>query len=159
MNVLLAGLLISVFAFAVHLTLWKIRVPRHQTRALFVIFFVSAFLVFLKGQSLAWSEAAYAFFLVVCVGFCYATFYTAVEGSSPSLDIMLMLLDARRGMSRGELLDAMTDEALVLARLDDLVRCGMVIDRDGRYLLAPSGAAFISIFIRFRSWIKAGKGG
>lgn len=158
MRLLIAGVLTLFVAFGAHVALWKVCVPRRQTRTLFLIFMGAASLVLLK-ERLGWMEAVYLFFFVGSIALAYASFYTTIEGSSPSLDILLMLDGSRAGVCRQEILNILNDDYLVLSRLDDLVSCGMARYAGGRYRLAPAGATFVSIFILFRRLILAGKGG
>jgi hypothetical protein len=113
----------------------------------------------IAAQPLSAIQVVYLLTMVGAIGISYAAFYTAVEADSPSLDIMLLLDRSASGVSQQALLDIFNDEVLVLSRLEDLVRCRMVIFQDGRYRIAASGEAFISVFIRFRKLLNAGKGG
>jgi hypothetical protein len=159
MKILIPGLLAIVLALGVHLALWKVRVPQRQTRTLLIIFSVSGLLMILAVRPLSAIQAVYLLTMVGTVGFAYVVFYTAVEADSPSLDIMLILEGSRSGVSEKALLDIFNDEVLVLARLEDLVRCRMVVYQEGRYRIAASGAAFTAVFIAFRKLLNVGKGG
>jgi hypothetical protein len=158
MNVLIAGGMALLLAWGAHVVLWKVRVPRRQTRTLLILFAGMALLAGLERRLNA-LETVYLFMMVGTVGFAYATFFTTVEADSPSLDILLWLDKAAGGVTQEELLSVLNDDVLVLARLDDLVRCGMVVLRKGRFEATSSGRAFIAVFVNFRRLINAGKGG
>jgi hypothetical protein len=158
MNVLIAGGMALLLAWGAHVVLWKVRVPRRQTRTLLILFAGAAFFMVLMRR-LGALEAVYLLTMVGTVGFAYATFFTTVEADSPSLDILLRLDCDHGGVSEDELLSVLNDDVLVLARLDDLVRCGMVALRAGRFEATSSGRAFIAVFVNFRRLINAGKGG
>jgi hypothetical protein len=159
MKILVLGFLAIVLALGTHGTLWKIRVPQRQTRTLLILFAASGLIAAIAAQPLSAIQVVYLLTMVGAIGISYAAFYTAVEADSPSLDIMLLLDRSASGVSQQALLDIFNDEVLVLSRLEDLVRCRMVIFQDGRYRIAASGEAFISVFIRFRKLLNAGKGG
>jgi hypothetical protein len=88
----------------------------------------------------------------------YAVTYSAVQADSPTMTIVLEL-ERRRGASRDELLGTLTDAALVRPRLDDLVAGGLVVARDGRYVIGPRGSAMARIWIGYRTLLRMEKGG
>lgn len=158
MSVLVSGLTALALGFAAHILFWKVSLPRHQTRVLFALL-AGASVVTMLIRPLAAPEIVYFLALVGAVSVAYVIFYTTVEGSSPSLDILMILDRSRTGVSQEEMLRRLDDQILVLDRLEDLLRCGMVVYRQERYRIAPSGAVFVWVFIGFRKLLRAGKGG
>jgi hypothetical protein len=127
MTPLLTALGLFLSAFAAHLALWRIRIPRRQTRALV--------LVFVAVPPLAWAAARIAG-VTAAPGFpppadltgiglfyagaacCYLITYAGVEEASPSLLIIRALeAAADRGSSRAELAAVVTEERFVEPRI------------------------------------------
>jgi len=86
-----------LFAFVLHLTLWRWRLPKAQLKALLVIFalvWAVAALSILAGVAGAGSFAAGSLvgFLYFCLTYwsaalCYVITYSAMEGDSPTLSL------------------------------------------------------------------------
>lgn len=169
MNVALLGLGIVALAFGVHVLVWRIRLPRRQTKALLAIF-LSALAVGLclaafwpPAQALApddiWGYAHVALF-VVAVMAAYTITYTAVEADSPTL-VMVMRIRAAGpgGLDRKAFEALLTDELLVLPRLRDMVRDGTATLEGGRYRLTAKGWRFARIFGVYRRLLGGEMGG
>lgn len=100
-----------------------------------------------------------AFFYVALV-FAYITTYSAVEVDSPSLLIVLKIAEAgARGLRHEELLKALGDDVVVLPRLADLARGGMVTPAADKFFISAKGRFFCGIFVLFRRLLGAPKGG
>jgi len=158
---LLAGALMS------HIALWRISLPRHQTRVLLVIFFA----VFACGAVLSTTklpgirpldayEWAKAVVLYASVMLAYLTTYSAVEVDSPSLVFVLEIYKrAHRGYPEKEFYEKWNDEYLLRPRVDDLVHAGFLKRKEQRYALTARGRIFVSVFVFFRSLLHLPKGG
>jgi hypothetical protein len=160
-------------AFAVHLAVWRIRLPRRHTRAIAAIFLgvQGAVLASLPRLAAAFPALGIpspvpAATWVSLSGFAlsatmaYAITYTAIEADSPSLVLALAIGRAGAGgLSREEILRDMTDATLVDPRIRDLVRDGLVrIDGD-RYRITPKGRCMARLFARHRRLLGLGTGG
>lgn len=169
MNVVLLGLGIVALAFGVHILVWRIRLPRRQTKALLAIF-LGALAVGLclaafwpSAHALApddiWGQAHVALFVLAVMG-AYVITYTAVEADSPTL-VMVMLIRAAgpEGLDRKVFAALLTDELLVLPRLRDMVRDGTAIMEGGRYRLTAKGRRFARIFGAYRRLLGGEMGG
>lgn len=172
MTVLFYGFLSFCCAFFIHLAVWKFRVPLRQTDAIFKIFILFLLLYVLILRS----APGISFFgiappqslpdlLRMCIFYitamsAYIITYSAVEANSPSLAIVLKIaVSGKDGLDKNKLKATMTDEELLLPRLNDLVRDGLAVFDDNRYRISGKGSLFISIFIFFRKLLGAAKGG
>jgi hypothetical protein len=173
MRVFIWGMGIFCFAFLLHIAIWKVRIPKRQTRAIIFIFFgvlaawvTAAFIISIAPMPLTAllprdpAEYAHVILFVGMLSLYYISFYTLIEADSPSFMIALKVDEAgKRGLEEKEIFSFFTDEMLVLRRLDDLVHASMVSFRDGRYRIRTSGAIFIRPFIWFRKVLGCGIGG
>lgn len=173
MPVLIWGLAFVSLAFVLHVSLWRIRAPKRQTRALGLIFFgvLAAGLCALyileercADCVLIWPHgiAQYLHIALFVTAFTlsYIITYSAVEVDSPSLVIVMQIANAGPdGLETGELYRRLPDSLLVLPRIRDMVRDHLVVVSDGRYFLSPKGHASIRIFVHFRRLLGLSKGG
>ena len=116
MNVLLYSILLSAFASFLHLVIWRIRLPRRQTNALFGIFaFVlisGIFILFRFPGLISWNllpaknifEIAQFIIFFTSVAAAYILSYPAVEVDSPTLIIIKAVSGAgRNGLDKDRL--------------------------------------------------------
>jgi len=152
-----------VAAFLVHLAVWRLRVPRRQARAVVLVFLAmylatvgAALVCTLAAGPRGWLPSTpfeylhvTLFYAVMTAG--YVITYSAVEVDSPTLVMAVMLMDAgAAGLSKRELLETLTDEVLVVRRIEDLVTDRMASLEDGRYRLTRKGALLARLFDRTR---------
>ncbi|MFA5039207.1 MAG: hypothetical protein WC732_05965 [Candidatus Omnitrophota bacterium] len=133
--------------------------------ALLKIFFALYALsyVFVLGPWVPLSAAQVVSYTLFYAGLVlsYLVTYSALEVNSPTLEIMLWASQrGHQGLSMEELRSRMTDDYLVLERLKDLRRDGMVtIQENGRYSLSKKGRRLARLFERYRRLLAAGMGG
>ncbi len=173
MSVLVYGICIFLFAFFLHLVIWKIRVPKkNQTIVLLEIFFtvlvLSIFMAKAFSQSnffgVAWPQTLYEYLafvlLYASLTFGYIASYSAIEVDSPSLTMVLSIAkETKNGLDKEKFYSSLTDELLVIPRLKDLVSDKMVFVEKDKYQLTAKGNFLVNIFIRWRTLLNAGKGG
>jgi hypothetical protein len=171
MATLLWGGAAVLLAFAIHVVVWRIRVPQRQTRALLLIFFGTLFALLVGLAALPGGESPLPlphhtseFVQIVLFGTAcalgYVITYSAVEADSPTL-VMIRAIAAAGpdGLPEQQFQAEMGDDLLIQPRLDDLVRDEMLVLSDERYQFTPKGRRFIGIFLRFRRLLTMGKGG
>jgi len=156
MAALCSALAMFLLALAVHALVWRVRVPRMQTRTLFIIFAAVpaclALLVAATGRpppSVLPPVAdvpAMGLFYLGAVG-CYLITYAGVEEASPSLLIIRTLEAAgEHGCTREELSQVVTDARFVAPRIAALKRDQVMVETPEGNLLTPRGAriAFVA---------------
>jgi hypothetical protein len=173
MSVLFYGVSLIILTFFIHLLLWKIRLPRHQTKALLEIFIGTL----IAGIFVLWKFSCYIelfiisppetiyeyfqlslFFISLALG--YIITYSAIEADSPSLVMVMTIADAgSKGLDKNVFEQKMNDDILVIPRIEDLIRDKMIYPDGDAYKLTPKGILFVNIFVVYRKIIKAGKGG
>lgn len=171
MPLLLTGALLSVLPFVLHWALWRVYLPRRQTRAI-VLLTLAVDAASLLG--LAWSQGTLAgapgapspvvyahlglfMFGMLCA---YVITYSALEADSPTLVMVQMLYEAKpQGLEVEKFLARLGDAVLVLPRVRDLERDGMAEVRQGRYVLTPKGRLMAQGFTRFARLLRVGLGG
>jgi hypothetical protein len=171
MAVLVWSAVVLLGATLFHFVLWRLYLPRRQTRALLLIYLGTlALTVAVLGSGLvsalpgpqpqALPEFVQVALLVVAVTLAYIITYSAVEADSPTL-VMIRAIAAAgaAGLPAEVFQNQMTDDVLVQPRLDDLVRDGMLTLDDGRYRMTAKGRRFVTLLIRYRNLLGADKGG
>lgn len=173
MKILLWGLIIFIDSFLLHLAIWKIRLPNKQTNTLLILFFGNLFfflgLIFSFGLL---SPANSRFFpstlpeilhiglLFSSLTLAYIITYSAIEVDSPSLSMVLAIDKAgKEGLEKKILETTLTDDFLVIPRVNDLLRDKLIYKDNDKFKLTPKGKSFVSIFIFWRKLMQAQTGG
>ncbi|MBF0481348.1 MAG: hypothetical protein HQK81_08545 [Desulfovibrionaceae bacterium] len=173
MPVLIGGSVLTCVAFLIHLAIWRVRLPRRQTRCLVRIFMGVAAAGLTLRQPLSrlvpalapWlpatlPQALHVLLFVAAMMSAYVISYSALEADSPTLVMVRHILAAGPGGIAPEVFfREMNDEVLVQPRLDDLLRDGLAELVDGRYRPTAKGRAMARLFTLFRAVLGAGKGG
>ena len=142
-------------AFAAHLVIWRVAMPRHHTRALLMIFFgvVAAGLVASLMPMLAGYGPRSVWDFVVVLSFfssvalAYIAFYSAIEEDSPSLALVKAVArSGERGVGREGCHEVIGDDFLVNQRLELMVRDGMLRREGDQYYLSRRGERMLTIF-------------
>jgi len=160
MIVFASGIALFLMAFAVHVLLWRIHVPKRQGRMLAVIFLV----VLIVGVGLLLSPAAASIgpdfsllrriltILLYC-SFCtvYLILFTAIEADSPTLTMIALIFDRRaQGIGREELLRSIDFNSFSRLRLDQLLRDDMVLLDGERLRPTRKGRIVVDIILTYR---------
>lgn len=163
MKILFSGLLLFVLAAAVHLVIWRIKPPRGEIAGLLKVFLCVSVIgvIFLHTRfSLHILEYSYIFLLYFSLAAAYIGNYPALVASSPSLLIIMNILEnGMNGLSKESLKQLMPEELLVKSKVIDLVRAGMIQLKSGKYFITKRGIFFIKIFVWYRKILNLPKGG
>ena len=142
-----------VTAMAVHLLLWRVRLPKQQIRALLVIF--SILFLFWLGYSLV-NRTPMIFLLCVglyywSVSLCYTITYSAIESDSPTLSLMRFMAESgSAGRSIEDIVSFMAGRPFIGARLAALVKSGLIREQDRRYVIAGKRPLAFQLILGFR---------
>ena len=170
MKILLFSIAISVFAFTIHWIVWRIAVPRRQTRALLTIFaVVPVCLCFVWllcpgfipvwRPATAWEWIHFGTFYVA-VMLAYVVVYSAVEERSPSMTLLSYVAAApATGRTRQELEAVLGNASPVEIRLDALSRDCMVEEDGDVCRLTIKGTRWAATFESTRRFLGFGQGG
>ena len=163
MRILFWGSFLFCFAFLIHLIVWKIRLPKRQTKTLLCIFFGTLLIgliglwsakFILQINTLApeaISEYFHIFLFVTSLTLAYMITYSALEADSPSLIMIMSIANAAsNGLPQEKFKQLMTDDMLSIPRIQDLLRDKMVFVEKGKYKLTLKGLVFVHIFIVYR---------
>jgi hypothetical protein len=164
METLLIAVGLFLSALAAHVIIWRVRIPRNQTRCLLLIFALTP--LFLCAAAAATRSSipmrpffpgdvpGIALFYLGAVG-CYLITYAGVEETSPSLKLIRALeAAAEDGCTRGDLAKLITEEHFVEPRLRALKRQGIIAETaegntlTGRGTLIARSAALLSAIFR-----------
>jgi len=158
MIVLAYSLALSATALGLHILLWRISLPKRQTRALLLIF-LAVLVVGLGGAMmgllprLTLIEELHVAIFQVAAALAYACLYSAIEGDSPSVAIVRFTAAAgEQGRRRDAYKAIVNDDLLIGSRFRAMIRDGLVEERPDGYRLTAAGerlAAFFTATSRF----------
>jgi hypothetical protein len=161
-------------SFCIHLTVWRIKLPKRQTKTLLLIMFsvLGAALLLLRtyGSELTLSRGwpvpvsagdyLHLALLNISLILSYVITYSAIEADSPSLVIVMTVAAAGPGgIAESEFESFVNDDKLVKPRIRDLILDKMAYIDSGRYRLTTKGLIFARLFIFYRALLGRGKGG
>ncbi len=173
MLVLLYGLLLFSLAFALHVVLWKIYLPKRQTKVLLKIFFgtliigilflnsISSFIPLFYDIALPKTlEYIHICLLFISLMLSYMITYSALEADSPTI-VMVMTIEkaGQEGLDKKEFDQRLNDDILIKPRVRDLITDKMAYLDGEKYKLTSKGVLFTRIFILYRRLLNAPKGG
>ncbi len=167
MGVLIFGLGIVAAGFLAQLAVWRVRVPRRQTRAIVLLFLLALaaglWLARAVGSGLGVDTAAGMAHVALFVAAFLAAWiisYSALEAQSPTLVMMERIVRAGdQGVAREEFFRDMDDALLVIPRLEDLVRDRLAAREGDVYTLTAKGRAMAGLMAAWRRVLGAGQGG
>ena len=173
MAVFIFGSFFFVVAFVLHLIVWRVYLPKRQTKTLLLLFFgvfscgiyliyqyPSKFSLFSLSSPLDWVEYFQIGLYLVSLTLGYMITYSAIEADSPSLIILLLIHETgETGLTAGQLKHKIDDQVLIEPRVKDLLKDKMVVENRGKYHLKLKGILLARLFIFYRNLMGAGKGG
>lgn len=175
MKILFWGLFFFCFTFLVHLIVWRIRLPERQTKTLLCLFFGTLLIGLCILWSANWilprsanvslqlntlvpntlSECFQIALFVISLTLAYLITYSALEADSPSLVIIMSIARAGSdGLPKDQFEQCMTDDILIIPRVQDLLRDNLVYREGEKYKLTAKGIIFVRIFILYRQLLK-----
>jgi len=169
-SVVLYGIAVFSVCMAMHIVIWRMRMPWVSTAVLLLLFCVIPavlllIMAFAAGgmrdriglSSLQVLEVLLLHLSLACV---YMAGYPAVRAVSPSLDILLMISAAPEKRMRAEaMLQRYADKRLVTARIDDLRTYRLLAEQDGRYTLTLAARFIARTFLLYRRFLGLPMGG
>jgi len=163
MNILIYGMVIFISAFLLQLVIWRIKLPKRQTIAILLIYMLTLILGLLFGiaKGLVIVELFHISIFVISLTFAYILIYPAIEVDSPSLVMIMAIADCgKAGLQIERFYQLLSDDLLVIPRLNDLYRDKLAYLDNDKYRLTKKGILFALIFINFRKLFKINlKGG
>jgi hypothetical protein len=153
MAVFLTTLVLFLTALALHLIVWKIRLPRFQTRTLLLLFAfgLGMWLLTLTIRPMPWPDVVHVCLFYTSLSLCYVITYSAFEADSPTLSLIRHAHDAAgQGMSSEEVHLFLEKRPFVKARLAALTHDGLVREENGRYFAVGGGSIFFRGILMFR---------
>ena len=173
MGVLVYGSVFLVSAFALHVIVWRTKLPKRQAKWVVTIFtgvlVLGTCVLYLSGPAMSvgsfqpperFHEYVQLWLLHLSVTLAYLFTYSAIEADSPSLVMISKIAEAGpNGLSVSDFWQFMNDDVLIEPRLRDLVLDKMAEFDGGRYRLTTKGRQLALFFAFYRGLIRAGKGG
>ncbi len=173
MIILFWGSALFVLAFFIHLVLWKVKLPKRQTKAILQIFFAVLFVGILVLWNLPDSPIIWGItppvslrgyiqisLFFISLTLAYIITYSAIEADSPSLVIVTAIEKAgSSGLDKKHFNELMTDEILIKPRLKDILLNKMAEMDGDKYVLTPKGTLFARIFVFYRTIMNVSRKG
>jgi hypothetical protein len=153
MRVFLIGCLLFGVSLAIHLLIWKVRVPKRHIPTLLIVFFIVLILWTITSDVLSiplWEFLHTALFFS-SMSLCYVITYSAIEADSPTLSLIRFLAEAKdAGRSRDEITQFMALRPFVRARLLALARSGLIRQERSYYIAVGPGPLSFRLILGFR---------
>ena len=153
MAVFLTTLVLFLAALGLHLSVWKIRLPKFQTRTLLLLFalVLGLWLLTLTVRPMPWPGVVHVCLFYLSLSLSYVITYSAFEADSPTLSLIRHAQDAAgQGMSSEEVHLFLEKRPFVKARLAALTHDGLVREEKGRYFAVGGGSIFFRVILLFR---------
>jgi hypothetical protein len=153
MSVFFSSMALFVIALVVHVILWKVRLPKHHTQALLVIFFSILLLGLSLGICKCFSllEILHASLLYASLSLCYVITYSAIEVDSPTLSLMRFVAEnPLQGRTLSEIESFFAKRPFIRARISALLHSSLVREENGRYLIHGSPSLPFQLILGFR---------
>lgn len=161
MKVLLTGSAIFTVSLLVHITWWKIRLPKNQMNALLKLF-ICMFMVWTLFQMLGsyqvgnhlavtFLEYLYVTLYYFSIALTYTLVYSGIEADSPSLTIIRILaMSEQRGIEKDELYRRLDLDRFLDARLKALLNDKMLLRSGDTYLATKKGYMAMKVVTVYR---------
>lgn len=173
MRITVSTIVLFFLSFLAQLIVWRISLPKRQTKVLLVIFFgilftgllalkVSPYLIpglgiYAPKYPLEYLHISISF---IALTLAYMITYSAIEADSPSLVMIRAVAKAGSGgLNKKEFEKTMNDDLLVIPRVRDLLNDKMAYIDGDKYRLTPKGFLFARLFVLSRKILNAPKGG
>jgi hypothetical protein len=162
-KVLVISVIVFLVALAVHLAVWRVRVPRREIVALLGIlcgfFGVALFGLWLWAEFSIWDIVQSSLFLTA-LGFCYVVGYSALSERSPTLTLISYVsTSGTTGRSAPEMNALFSGTGLISRRLDGLVASGHLRREGSAYRLTVRGRFWARLFTFSRRLLSIARGG
>jgi hypothetical protein len=150
-SILILGVALLTVAFVSHWLLWRIFLPRRQTKAILLIFTAvyagfSAFALASPGL-IELFPYLYLTIFYFAMTLSYMISYTAIEAESPSCLIVRAVKQAgEAGIEKERFQVLITNETFLLNRVQGLLHSGFIEERGGRYVVTAKGLQFLRSF-------------
>jgi hypothetical protein len=154
MRLFLAGLVLLLLAFFVHIVAWRVRLPRRPIPTLLGIFAATPLVVvpiYLALEPLpAFTDASDTVRLLLFYVSCalvYVVLYSAIESRSPSLAIVSHLASRGSvGCTEADFADRVTDDGGIGMRIAAMTAAQTIVVSDGQCTLTPAGRRWAGLF-------------
>ena len=165
MKILFWSLLLFGLAFVLHLIVWKVHLPKRQTKVMLQIYFLtlitgifglwtasSYFQILDAGLTIEkFSDYLHIFFFFTSLTFSYMFTYTAIECGSPSLLMVVAIAEAgSNGVSKQVFNQVINDNNFILSRIEYLILDKMIYVSEQGYRLTPKGIFLARLCIFYR---------
>lgn len=164
MIVLIEGTGLFLTSFAIHVMLWRARLPRHQWRALFLVFAIVAGIAAalhiglgLSSHGLTSPRLILTILLFGSLAVTYMILFSALEADSPTLT-MIELIRQRRsnGVDEAELSAGFLEQTFPRVRLEQMLHDGLVENAGGHLRVTAQGRRVASLVLPYRRLLGRG---
>jgi len=160
-------------AFIIHLLIWKVRVPKNQTKILLEVFMLTLvvgyaiflsfppyFLLFSLTVPNSVKEYLHISIFYLSLMLAYIVFYSAIEADSPSLGIIRKIYGAGvNGAKKEDLYQTFVGMPFLESRIRNLIEDRLISIRDERFSLTKRGRVLLYVISFYRYLFDLQKGG
>jgi len=159
-GVFIGGFILFSIILALHIIIWRIKIPANDAGVLILIFLVvpacavlgAAGLKYLQGPvPFSYEDMTGVILLHTALSLVYVSTYPAVQAVSPSLDILLLISKSPHGkMPEEEIVEQYRGSRIVTDRVGDLRIYNLISEKDGCFELKPVALAIVLCFVIYR---------
>jgi len=142
-------------ALTVHLSIWKLCLPRYQYQMkVLLLIFGAVFCLWLLGFAATYVSPAE--FLNIALAYIslslgYIVVYSAINVDSPTLSLMRFLAkEQEAGRSADEVDNFLAQRPFVKRRLGTLIDSGLIREKNSRWMVAGKGSVGFRFILSFR---------
>jgi hypothetical protein len=153
MSVFVPGCFLVCTSLALHVAVWKIRLPRRHIISLLIIFAIilCLWLLYALVEGVRLPILLHVALFQISAGLSYAIAYSAIEADSPTLSLMNFLAQGERdGVPAAEVFNFLSQRPFAKARLAALLASGLIRVQDDRYILAGNGSLAFRFVLGYR---------
>lgn len=159
-HIFVYGSLIFFICLALHVFIWRIKIPDNDALILFLIFLIIPTLIFLillglrsfmTLMPISGVEMAHALLLHLSLSLVYISSYPAAQAISPTLDILLVIAaSGAKKLTKEEIIKNYDNKKLVTISVDSLKTSVLISQEGDRVRLTNTGRIIINFFIFYR---------
>lgn len=164
-DIIIYGFILFFICLIIHIFIWRIKIPANDALALFLIFLIIPFLIFLVSivglkDFISGIVLTEVLLLHLSFSLIYIASYPAAQAVSPSLNILLIIGSSdKKRMTGNDIFNQCSNIRIVTDRVDDLAAYNLILKKGDYFELKPLAKFIINIFIAYRKILGLPAGG
>ena len=140
-------------SFVIHLFLWRTRKPKSDMQSLLKIFItLPLFLIAIEivYLNLGFLNISLLILVNLSLSCAYIQTYPALEGKSPSIQIVHLLGQSKNPLTRQEIENSFSKDTFIIDKIKNLINDDLIEIQDDKIFLKKKGRRLANLFCNFR---------